>query len=130
LRLGGVVEQQQPAVVAFKPGPHRRHRCLLWRVLGQLEVGSQGGLAGQGGVIAQQGRRLLGPHPPDQVVVGLLPIGVFGGKLSLAYPAKTGQRYSPNRKVGCGQPGVYLGQQQLPAGEEGVGVMGDVPGGR
>ena len=99
LWLGGVVEQQQPVMVLLQPGPHRRHRRLLWRIVGQLEVGGQGGSAGEGAVIAQQGRRRLGPHPPDQVVVGPLPVGILHSKLGLTNPTKARQRHPPNRKV-------------------------------
>ncbi len=130
LRLVGVVEQQQPAVVAFQPGPHRHDRRLLRCILRQLEVGGEGGVTGQGGVVAEQGRRLLAPHPPDQVVVRPLPVGMLDGKLGLADPAKARQRHPPNRKLRCGQPGMHLGQQQLAAGEVGVGMVGYVPGRR
>jgi hypothetical protein len=92
-------------------------------------LGLLGGLgeakaAGQGGQLARDRRRLLGRHPPDQLVVARMAVGVLQGELGLADPAQPVQRLRldlhDRGSLARVQAPVELVEQVDPAGEAGV----------
>ena len=95
------------------------------RLVGEVLFGKGEG-PGEFGVVGRTGGRLLGPDPPDDVVVFLAAIGVFDGKLGFSDAAEA---------VGGGglARGELLPQtlKEIVAPREiGVSPVGDVPDGR
>jgi len=66
--------------------PQGADRLGLLGLLGQAET------AGECDQLARDGGGRFGRHPPDQVVVGLVAVGVLQGQLGLADPAQPVQR--------------------------------------
>jgi len=80
--LLGVVEDQQPAVAPAQLVKQRLEGLSLLGRVGQAKP------PGEGDQLPGNGERLLGRDPPDQVVVGLVAVGVLDGELGLADPAE------------------------------------------
>ena len=102
-RLFGVVEHQQPAVPLPEGVPQRTDGLGLVGRLGEAEpAGKRGQLGGDRG-------GLLGGHPPDQVVVGAVTVGVLERELGLAHPTQPMQRLRLNLDDRGGLPWVQGG---------------------
>jgi hypothetical protein len=118
IRLFGVVEYQQPAL----PRPQRVPKDLDG--LGLLGVLGEAQPTGEGHKLAGDGGSLLGRHPPDQIVVTLMAVGIFDSELGLTDPTQPMQRLRLNLDdrghLVWVQRGAQLLQQLLAAGEDRV----------
>ncbi len=120
---GGVVEDQQAAVVVGQPAPDRGHgQLLVWLAgLGQAQRGAEFGQ------VADQGGGLLGADPPDGVELCAVPVGVLHRQGGLADPAGALEDLGDRRRPAWLERRGQGGQLLLAAGEGGVALEGQVP---
>jgi hypothetical protein len=112
--LLGVVIDQQPPLPPTQLVPELGELCLLVAQLGQAQA------HGQRGQSTGNGQRPLGRHPPDQVVVGRIPVGVVDSQLGLAHPTEAVNR------AGLHHRPRLLGLEQVPKGLEQFPTAGEV----
>jgi hypothetical protein len=117
----GVVVDQQPAVPPAQLVKQHTELGVLVAEFGQAQPQSQPSQP------AGNSQRLFGRHPPDQVVVGRVPVGVLDGELGLADPTQpmdcAGLHHGPPL---LGLQQASQGREQLPAADE-VRVAGRHP---
>jgi hypothetical protein len=82
LGLLGVVEYQQPPVPTGELGQDRGDLFGLLQLHGQAQPGRERGQPGR------RHQRRLGRHPPDQVIVAGVPVGILQRQLALADPTQ------------------------------------------
>jgi hypothetical protein len=117
----GVVDHYQPARVGLSPAQRLDRRRWPLGLAGRLQPEP----AGQRRQRRHNQGGLLGRHPPDQVVVPGVPVGVLQRELRLPDPAKPVQRLhhrSPTRT----QPLMHQRQRRVTAHESWV-TRADVP---
>lgn len=122
----GIVEDQQPAVVAVQPASDRVDGGALFRLLPFRQA--QG--AGQRGVVGGEHGRFLAAQPPDQVEVLRMAVGVLHRRLGLANAAAAGDGLHQARGAAGQQGGAQPGEQVLATDEGGIAWEGDVPDAR
>ena len=92
---------------------HRRHRIPRIHHLPGPELGRQLGEP------RRQHRRILGRELPGHPDLGQVPVRVLHRHAGLARTAQPAQRHHPRPGIAAaGQPGIQLGQQLLPPGQE------------
>jgi hypothetical protein len=112
----GVVEYEQPAVTLAQRLPQGADGLGLLSMVGQAKA------AGERDQLAGDGCGLLSGHPPDQVVVGGVAVGVLQGQLGLADPTQPVQRL----RLNLHDRGRLAGVQALVELVEQVGAAGEV----
>ena len=118
----GVIQDEQPTGMMAQPGAHGCGRGLL---VGEVPF-RKSQLGGQPGIVGGQRYRFFRAHPPYDVVVGCVAIGVLQRKLSLACAAQSGDR-DDGRRTSGGERGAEFLEQSVAAGEVGVAGVWDVP---
>jgi hypothetical protein len=130
--IAHVVEDEQPPVAPLELAPDRvdDERPLVLRCLGRLAVAGvlrKVELRREVGVVPEQRGRLLGPDPPDDVIVGAMALGVLERELRLAHAAEPADRLRHDGAAVPAQGGLEPREQVVPAPEVEVAVERDVP---
>jgi hypothetical protein len=119
----GVVEYQQPAVVALQPAAHPGGGALLVGLGCRVEVER----SCQVGIVAYQGRGLLCADPPHHLEADAMPPGVLHRQRGLADPTPTLQHLGDRDRTTAFEPAGKPGEDLVAAGEARVAREGDVP---
>ena len=126
-QIVGIVEDEQPAGVRLKPlFQGMDHHLLLPGIsLGEIEQPCQSH------EVRAQGFGGVGLDPQDERIAVTVAIGILHRRLRLANAtqAADGWRLGESRRLSSMQEGVYLGEDRLTTGKEGVATERNIPDG-